>query len=157
MVKDTVRSLLTVCFPISGMMSKVLRPETIYGYWFKESAIFNGMISTSVCSWVDAAWLNSSCLLGLGGGVHPTVNHCSLNKFDLKPGNCCRWSPCICTRVLVDIACRANTREEMQNSETLSADCVTCLSGLMTDRSSLPDMDVFGTSHSITEFQEVLS
>lgn len=40
-----------------------------------------------------------------------------------------------------------------------SADCVTCLSGLVTDRSGLPDMDVFGLPIPCVnlEFQEVLS
>lgn len=38
----------------------------------------------------------------------------------------------------------ANTREEAQRAEASSADSVTRLSGLMTDPSGLPDVDVFG-------------
>lgn len=36
------------------------------------------------------------------------------------------------------------TEEEVHSTEALFADCVTCLSGLMTDWSGLPDRDVFG-------------
>lgn len=47
----------------------------------------------------------------------------------------------------------------MHSYVALSADCVTCLSGLVTDRSGLPDVDVFGLPIPCVnlEFQEVLS
>lgn len=53
-------------------------------------------------------------------------------------------SMCLHMHVLVDIVFGANTREEVRRTEASSADCVTCLSGLMTDWSGLPGMDVFG-------------
>lgn len=45
--------------------------------------------------------------------------------------------------VPVTMVNRPNTREEVHICEASSADCVTRLSGCMTDGGARPDMDVF--------------
>lgn len=55
----------------------------------------------------------------------------------------CTLSIYACTWLLVDIVFRIKTEEEVQSAEVLTADSVTCLSGLMTDWSGLPDRDMF--------------
>lgn len=90
----------------------------------------------------------------------PLLEFDPLSLLLLRAGSCCRLGLYVCAWMFVLMEyLGANTREEAHRAEASSADSVTRLSGLMTDPSGLPDVDVFGLPIPwlSLEFQEVLS